>query len=107
VWRVGPLAGAPPAGRALEGAQIRHGMRGAQGAIDRVSVEREVRVHTIGETPALGICGSGLIDLLAGLLGAGVIDWTGLIQFEARESLPPALRARGQMRGEERVVVVL
>jgi len=101
------LACSAPAGPALEGAQIRHGMRGAQGAIDRVSVEREVRVHTIGETPALGICGSGLIDLLAGLLGAGVIDWTGLIQFEARESLPPALRDRVQMRGEERVFVVL
>jgi uncharacterized 2Fe-2S/4Fe-4S cluster protein (DUF4445 family) len=101
------LACSAPAGPALEGAQIRHGMRGAQGAIDRVSVDRDVRVHTIGETPALGICGSGLIDLVAGLLATGVIDWTGLIRVEARESLPPALRDRVQMRGEERVFVVL
>src|SRR6266705_1938315 len=96
-----------PAGPALEGAQIRHGMRGAQGAVDRVTIDADVRVHTIGETPAHGICGSGLIDLLAGLLDAGVIDWTGLIRVEARDSLPPALRDRVAMRGEERVFTVL
>ena len=95
-----------PAGPALEGAQIRHGMRGALGAIDRVTVTDDVRVHTIGEAPALGICGSGLVDLLAGLLEAGVIDWTGLIQVDARDALPPGLRARVALRGEERVVVV-
>ena len=101
------LACSAPAGPALEGAQIRHGMRGAQGAIDKVTIDHDVHIHTIGETPALGICGSGLIDLLAGLLDAGVIDWTGLIQVEARDSLPPALRGRVAMRGEERVFVVL
>jgi uncharacterized 2Fe-2S/4Fe-4S cluster protein (DUF4445 family) len=101
------LACSAPAGPALEGAQIRHGMRGAQGAIDRVSVDHDVHVHTIGEAPALGICGSGLIDLLGGLLDAGVVDWTGLIRVEARESLPPALRDRVVMRGEERVFIVL
>jgi uncharacterized 2Fe-2S/4Fe-4S cluster protein (DUF4445 family) len=101
------LACSAPAGPALEGAQIRHGMRGAQGAIDKVTIDHDVHIHTIGETPALGICGSGLIDLLAGLLDAGVIDWTGLIQVEARDSLPPALRDRVAMRGEERVFVVL
>src|SRR5213083_747577 len=96
-----------PAGPALEGAQIRHGMRGAQGAVDRVTIDADVRVHTIGETPALGICGSGLIDLIAGLLDAGVVDWTGLIGVEARDSLPPALRDRVVMRGEERQVIIL
>jgi len=101
------LACSAPAGPALEGAQIRHGMRGAQGAIDRVSIDHDMHVHTIGDAPALGICGSGLIDLLAGLLDAGVVDWTGLIDVEARESLPPALRERVVMRGEERVFIVL
>src|SRR5438094_6988609 len=96
-----------PAGPALEGAQIRHGMRGALGAIDRVRVDDDVHVHTIGETDALGICGSGLIDLVAGLLDARVIDWTGLIQVEARDALPPKLAARVVMRGEERQVIVL
>ena len=96
-----------PAGPALEGAQIRHGMRGALGAIDRVRVDDDVHVHTIGETDALGICGSGIIDLIAGLLDARVIDWTGLIQVEARDALPPKLAARVVMRGEERQVIVL
>ncbi|HEU5321770.1 MAG TPA: ASKHA domain-containing protein, partial [Methylomirabilota bacterium] len=96
-----------PAGPALEGAQIRHGMRGATGAIDRVTVEDDLRVHTIGEAAPLGLCGSGIIDLVAGLLDAGVVDWTGLIQVESRDRLPPRLRERVAMRGEERVVVVL
>ena len=96
-----------PAGPALEGAQIRHGMRGAAGAIDRVTVDDDLHVHTIGEAAALGLCGSGLIDLVAGLLDAGAIDWTGLIQVEAREALPPKLRDRVVQRGEERQVIVL
>src|SRR6266850_2296774 len=95
-----------PAGPALEGGQIRHGMRGAAGAIDRVRVEGDIEVHTLGETDALGICGSGLLDLVAGLLDAGVIDWTGLIQIEARDALPAKLRERVVMRGEERTVIV-
>src|SRR5436309_11233517 len=96
-----------PAGPALEGAQIRHGMRVPQGAIDRVTVDDDVHVHTIGEADALGLCGSGLIDLLAGLLDAGVIDWTGLIQVEGRTALPPKLSERVVMRGEERQVIIL
>jgi uncharacterized 2Fe-2S/4Fe-4S cluster protein (DUF4445 family) len=95
-----------PAGPALEGGQIRHGMRGARGAIDRVSVDGDLHLHTIGEAEALGICGSGLIDLVAGLLEAGVIDWQGLIRVEDRDRLPAALRARVTMRGEERTVIV-
>jgi uncharacterized 2Fe-2S/4Fe-4S cluster protein (DUF4445 family) len=99
-------AASAPAGPALEGAQIRHGMRAALGAIDRVTVGDDIQVHTIGDAPALGICGSGLIDLIAGLLDAGVIDATGLIQVEARAGFPPPLRERIAMRGEERLVVV-
>jgi uncharacterized 2Fe-2S/4Fe-4S cluster protein (DUF4445 family) len=95
-----------PAGPAFEGGQIRHGMRAALGAIDRVAVDDDVRVHTIGDAGALGICGSGLLDLVAGLLHVGVLDWTGLIQVEQRDALPPRLRERVEMRGEERQVVV-
>ena len=95
-----------PAGPALEGGQIRHGMRGARGAIDRVHIDDDLHLHTIGESEALGICGSGLIDLVAGLLDAGVIDWMGLIRVEERASLPPGLRERVTMRGEERTVIV-
>jgi uncharacterized 2Fe-2S/4Fe-4S cluster protein (DUF4445 family) len=96
-----------PAGPALEGAQIRHGMRAAVGAIDRVRLEAgELRLHTIGETAAQGICGSGLIDAIAVLLDAGVIDWTGLIDVDDRERLPSALRERVVMRGEQRMVIL-
>jgi uncharacterized 2Fe-2S/4Fe-4S cluster protein (DUF4445 family) len=101
------IACSAPAGPAFEGGQIRHGMRGALGAIDRVTVDGDVHVHTIGDADALGICGSGLLDLVAGLLEAGAIDWTGLIQVERRDALPPPLRDRVVMRGEERQIVVL
>jgi uncharacterized 2Fe-2S/4Fe-4S cluster protein (DUF4445 family) len=70
-------------------------------------VDDDVHVHTIGETEPLGLCGSGLLDLVAGLLEAGVIDWTGLIQVERRDALPPRLRERVVLRGEDRQVVVL
>jgi uncharacterized 2Fe-2S/4Fe-4S cluster protein (DUF4445 family) len=101
------IACSAPAGPAFEGGQIRHGMRGALGAVDRVTVDDDVRVHTLGESDALGICGSGLLDLVAGLLEAGAIDWTGLIQVERRDALPPRLRDRLVLRGEERQVIVL
>ncbi len=96
-----------PAGPALEGAQIRHGMRAAMGAIDRVSVaDGDLRLHTIGEAAAQGLCGSGIVDAIAALLDAGIIDWTGLIDVDGRERLPAPLRARVLMRGEERLVVL-
>ncbi|MBI3029011.1 MAG: DUF4445 domain-containing protein [Candidatus Rokubacteria bacterium] len=96
-----------PAGPALEGAQIRHGMRGALGAIDRVAIGDDVEVHTIGEAAPLGICGSGIIDALAGMLDAGIIDHTGLIQVENRDRLPPPLGERVVARGEERQFILV
>ena len=96
-----------PAGPALEGAQIRHGMRAAIGAIDRVEVAGgDLRLHTIGDAPAQGICGSGLVDAVAALLDLGVLDWTGLIDVDARDRLPAPIRSRVLMRGEERLVVL-
>jgi uncharacterized 2Fe-2S/4Fe-4S cluster protein (DUF4445 family) len=96
-----------PAGPALEGAQIRHGMRGALGAIDRARIEDDVAVHTIGEAAPLGICGSGIIDVIAGMLDAGILDHTGLIQVDGRDRLPPRLRERVTMRGEERRFILV
>ena len=96
-----------PAGPALEGAQIRHGMRAALGAIDRAILENgDLRLHTIGDASAQGICGSGLIDAIAVLLDAGAIDWTGLIDIDHADRLPGPLRSRVVMRGEERAVIL-
>jgi uncharacterized 2Fe-2S/4Fe-4S cluster protein (DUF4445 family) len=82
-------------------------MRAAVGAIDRAALEAgDLRLHTIGEAPAQGLCGSGLIDVIATLLDAGAIDSTGLIDVDARERLPAALRERVLMRGEERLIVL-
>ena len=68
------------AGPALEGANIHFGMRGAPGAIDHVWLENgEIQCSVIGGGKAKGICGSGLIDAMAVLLDAGIIDLRGRI----------------------------
>ena len=101
------MACSAPAGPALEGAQIRHGMRGAVGAIDRVWVEDgDLRFHVIGDGAPQGICGSGLIDAVAAALDVGLIDWTGLIQIERRDRFPAPLAARLAERGEERLLIL-
>jgi uncharacterized 2Fe-2S/4Fe-4S cluster protein (DUF4445 family) len=101
------MACSAPAGPALEGAQIRHGMRGAVGAIDRVWAEDgDLRFHVIGDGPPQGICGSGLIDAVAAALDVGLVDWTGLIQLERRDAFPAPLAARLAERGEERLLVL-
>lgn len=57
------------AGPALEGASIQYGMRGAEGAIDKVWLENgKIRCSVIGSGEAIGICGSGIIDAVAALL---------------------------------------
>jgi uncharacterized 2Fe-2S/4Fe-4S cluster protein (DUF4445 family) len=102
------MACSAPAGPALEGAQIRHGMRGAVGAIDRVWLEDgRIRCRVLGDAAPQGICGSGLIDAVAVALDAGLVDPTGLIRVEARDALPAPLRERLELRGEARVLVLV
>jgi len=69
------------AGPAFEGGGVEHGMRAASGAIQKLEVtpELEVIYHTIGEQPPRGVCGSGLLDTIAELFLAGVIDRRGKI----------------------------
>jgi uncharacterized 2Fe-2S/4Fe-4S cluster protein (DUF4445 family) len=70
-------------------------MRGAVGAIERVSIGGDVACDVIGAAPAIGICGSGLIDACAKMLDAKVVDFKGLLAREnASHALPHALRAR-------------
>jgi len=83
-----------PAGPALEGAQIRHGMRGAVGAIERVEIDSDVSCKVIGDAPAIGICGSGLIDACAKMVDARIIDANGLLRRESAPALSQALQSR-------------
>ncbi len=69
------------AGPAFEGAKITCGMRGAVGAVDHVFYKDGVWSYsTIGGEPAIGLCGSGLIDLVACLLRAGRVDENGRLE---------------------------
>lgn len=88
------IACSAPAGPAFEGGQIRYGMRAAVGAIEAAEIDDDLRCRVIGEAPAIGICGSGLIDLVAKMLDAGLVEPSGVLRREGRESLPPALAAR-------------
>ena len=68
------------AGPAFEGAGIKFGMRATRGAIEEVSINPrtcEPMILTIGRVKPIGICGSGLIDAVAELLEAGIIDQKG------------------------------
>ncbi|MBI2561992.1 MAG: DUF4445 domain-containing protein [candidate division NC10 bacterium] len=92
--RQGRTACSAPAGPALEGAQIQCGMRGAHGAIDRVWMDRDVAYHVIGDGPPLGVCGSGLLDAIAGMLDAGVLDASGRLHPEPPGRVTDGLRRR-------------
>ncbi|MBI4758576.1 MAG: DUF4445 domain-containing protein [Chloroflexi bacterium] len=65
-------------GPAFEGAHIKHGMRAASGAIEHLRlVDDRVEYQTIGGAPPVGLCGSGILDAMAQLYLAGVLDRTG------------------------------
>ena len=84
LWKDGRLyVTSTAAGPAFEGAGISCGCSSIQGAIDKVWVENgAICAHTIGEVPAVGICGSGLIDAIAALLAIEEIDETGAIESD-------------------------
>lgn len=95
------------AGPAFEGAQISSGMRAGEGAIEFVEIGEDVKSSVIGGTRPRGICGSGLIDLVAELLRVGIIDETGRLQDPSEvEGLSPDLvsRIRSGETGSEFVV---
>ncbi|MDH3668334.1 MAG: ASKHA domain-containing protein [Paracoccaceae bacterium] len=94
------LACSAPAGPALEGGQIRHGMRGALGAIERVTIAKEVELQVIGGVDPIGICGSGLIDAVSAMLDAGILTQRGLIRFDDRETFSDTIRDRLRHVGE-------
>ena len=62
-------------GPAFEGYHIKHGMRAASGAIERVQLaDDNIQYQTVDKAPPVGICGSGILDAIAQLYLAGVIN---------------------------------
>lgn len=74
------------AGPAFEGGGIRWGMRAEEGAIEKVSIDAETKepeIETVGDLPSRGICGSGMIDLIAEMFIKGIIDNSGTFKLDA------------------------
>ncbi len=69
-------------GPAFEGGALRHGMRAAEGAIERVRLDSrgDIVISTVDNAAPAGICGSGILDALAALRDAGVITAAGRLQ---------------------------
>jgi uncharacterized 2Fe-2S/4Fe-4S cluster protein (DUF4445 family) len=79
------LATAAPAGPAFEAAQIRCGMRAAEGAIEGVKIrDGELELQVIGDVEPVGICGSGLVDCVAEMVQAGLLDHSGRFTDDPR-----------------------
>jgi uncharacterized 2Fe-2S/4Fe-4S cluster protein (DUF4445 family) len=74
------------AGPALEGMNISCGVRAADGAIDRVLIDGDVELHTIGGKPPTGLCGTGVLDAVSELLKAGALTASGAFAKLASES---------------------
>jgi len=73
------LAASCPAGPAFEGGAIACGMPALDGAVEEVTIDEtgQFRIRVIGDVPAEGICGSGLVDLLSELLRTGHMNERG------------------------------
>ena len=102
------LATAAPAGPAFEGAAIRCGMRAADGAIEVVSMTPDgLDLRVIGDAEPAGLCGSGLVDAVASLVGLGLLDRSGRFAGEQdAPALAPGLAGRLTTLGAERVFVL-
>ncbi|HWF75001.1 MAG TPA: ASKHA domain-containing protein [Solirubrobacteraceae bacterium] len=102
------LATAAPAGPAFEAAQIKCGMRAADGAIEGLKIDGDtLALEVIGDVEAVGMCGSGLVDAVSELVQAGLLDRSGrFIPDEDAAALHPALATRLTMIGKERVFVL-
>jgi len=85
------------AGPAFEGARISSGMRAAEGAIDKVKIDNKfINYKVIEDGKVRGICGSGLIDLIAELLKLGLINKSGKLigREEGNSELSEEIRKR-------------
>ena len=92
-------------GPAFEGAHIKHGMRAARGAIEHVRLmDGHLEYQTIDAAPPVGLCGSGILDALAQLYQAGIVDERGRMHDHPRVRIDGRFRefvlATSETRGE-------
>ncbi len=93
--RKGIIACSAASGPAFEGGHIKFGMKASTGAIEKVDIDCEtceVKYKTIGDAKPVGLCGSAIIDVVAGLLKCGLIDKNGRIRKELGK---PRIREEG------------
>jgi uncharacterized 2Fe-2S/4Fe-4S cluster protein (DUF4445 family) len=99
-------------GPAFEGAHISDGMRAAPGAIERVQIlEGEIKLQTIGGSSPVGICGSGILDAVAEMLEAGILDNRGSFQMDeghirSRDGKPEFILSPAVETGHHRDITV-
>ena len=102
------LATAAPAGPAFEAAQIRCGMRASDGAIEGVKIDGdEIRLQVIGDVAAVGMCGSGLVDVVSELVHSGLLDHSGrFLDPDVAAETHPVLAERFATIGKERIFIL-
>jgi uncharacterized 2Fe-2S/4Fe-4S cluster protein (DUF4445 family) len=96
-------------GPAFEGAHIQDGMRASAGAIERVQIiDDQVRTYMIDDQPAVGICGSGILDAIAQMLEVGALEGNGklhtdhpLVQGSGRDAHLLLVSARESGHGRD------
>jgi len=99
-------------GPAFEGAHIRDGMRAAPGAIERVQfIDGQIHLRTIGESPPVGICGSGILDVVAEMLREGLLDHRGALQvtdqrIRSRDGKPEFVLSPAEDNGHHQDIVI-
>ncbi|MCX6056460.1 MAG: ASKHA domain-containing protein [Chloroflexi bacterium] len=97
-------------GPAFEGAHIRNGLRAVPGAIERVLIEAgTIQLQTIQNKPAIGICGSGILDAVAEMRKENLIDERGTFvradpRLVLRDGRPEFVLAREKINGAEKEI---
>lgn len=93
------------AGPAFEGAKIAYGMQAFPGAINRVTIEEDIKFTTIDNQLPKGICGSGLIDIVSEFLKVGIIKEDGRI-LNPEEIENKKLRDRIIVKGRKKEFII-
>lgn len=101
------------AGSAFEGATIKHGMRGQEGAIEYLRIENATEapeISVIGDVPPKGLCGSGIVDTVAQLRSSDLVTVGGRLQGSGRVEVSPEgersyiVVEKGERNSERRIL---